>query len=178
MTTTLNSVIVAGGAGFIGSDFVRLALDQLPDRIIVADKFTYAGNRSTLADVADHPRFELVEIDIADAEAVGRLYQHFCPRWVVNFAAESHVDRSIDSPRPFIESNVMGCFELLEAARVFLAESDERQRNRFRFLQVSTDEVYGSASSTDDFCEESLTGRTPPTQPRRPLRITSSERIM
>jgi len=148
----METILVTGGAGFIGSNFVRLALADGAARVVVLDKLTYAGNLATLADVAADPRYAFVEGDIADRALVDRLYGEHQPTWVVNFAAESHVDRSIDGPRAFIETNIVGTFELLDAARAYLADSPAA-RERFRFLHVSTDEVYGSLGATGQFSE-------------------------
>jgi len=118
------------------------------------DKLTYAGNRQSLADVARHPRFVFVQADIADRAAVDAVYRDYRPTWVVNFAAESHVDRSIDGPRVFIQTNINGTFELLDAARLYVATLGDAARARFRFLHVSTDEVYGTLGPSGLFAEE------------------------
>lgn len=144
--------IVTGGAGFIGSNFVRLLLAQSDAELVVVDKLTYAGNPMSLADLVGDARFRLVEADIADRVAVRRLFAEVRPTVVVNFAAESHVDRSIDDPGIFLETNVRGTFELLEAARRLLGEHPGGLPG-FRFLQVSTDEVYGSLGPTGRFTE-------------------------
>jgi dTDP-glucose 4,6-dehydratase len=151
----METSVVTGGAGFIGSNFVRLALEQTEARVIVVDKLTYAGNLCSLDDVAHHPRFVFERGDIADRAFVSRLYREYRPAQVVNFAAETHVDRSIDGPRAFLYTNVDGTFELLEAARGYLAELDEEPCSRFRFLHVSTDEVYGTLGDNGTFSEES-----------------------
>lgn len=149
----MDTILVTGGAGFIGSNFVRLALAETAARVVALDKLTYAGNLESLADVAPHPRYAFVQGDIADPERVAAVYREWRPTWVVNFAAESHVDRSIDGPRAFVETNVVGTFELLEAARRHLATLDAAARDRFRFLHVSTDEVYGSLGPEGQFTE-------------------------
>jgi dTDP-glucose 4,6-dehydratase len=149
----MDTLIVTGGAGFIGSNFVRLVLTLTDVCVVVMDKLTYAGNRQSLADVAQHPRFIFVQADIADRAAVDAVYRDYQPIWVVNFAAESHVDRSIDGPRVFIETNINGTFELLDAARLYVATLDASARTRFRFLHVSTDEVYGSLGPSGLFSE-------------------------
>jgi dTDP-glucose 4,6-dehydratase len=149
----MNSMIVTGGAGFIGCNFARLALERTDFRIVVVDKLTYAGNLLNLEDVARSPRYTFIQADIADQAAVAEIYRVHRPTWVVNFAAETHVDRSIDGPRAFLETNVQGAFELLEAARRHLGEGDAELRKRFRFLHVSTDEVYGSLGATGAFSE-------------------------
>ena len=144
---------MTGGAGFIGANFVRLALARTDARVVVLDKLTYAGNLESLRDVERDPRFVFVHGDIADGELVGRLLREHRPTWIVNFAAESHVDRSIDGPRAFVQTNTVGAFELLEASRLWLAELPEDERRAFRFLHVSTDEVYGSLGPTGAFSE-------------------------
>ena len=145
--------IVTGGAGFIGSNFVRMALSQTDARIVVLDKLTYAGNLLSLADVCDHPRFHFVEADIANRGAVEQIFRDHHPIAIVNFAAETHVDRSIDGPDAFIQTNVVGTFELLEATRRYLEQIEPAVRQRFRFLHVSTDEVYGSLGAGGAFTE-------------------------
>ena len=129
------NIIVTGGAGFIGSNFVFYMLDKHPeDRIICVDSLTYAGNLSTLKSVMDNPQFRFVKLDIRDREGVDRLFEEEKPQIVVNFAAESHVDRSIENPGIFLETNIMGTAVLMDACRKYGIE---------RFHQVSTDEVYG-----------------------------------
>ena len=140
----MESVLVAGGAGFIGSNFVRLLLARTDARVVVLDRLTYAGNLASLADVRAHPRFAFVQGDIADRAAVEALLGEHRPDAIVNLAAETHVDRSIDGPRAFVETNLVGTFELLDAARQHLETLEPARRARFRFLHVSTDEVYGS----------------------------------
>ncbi len=146
--------IVTGGAGFIGCNFVRLALGETAATIVVVDKLTYAGNLANLAEVEDHPRCAFVQADIADAPAMRRLFAEHRPRVVVNFAAETHVDRSIDGPGAFVHTNIVGTYELLEAARAYLGSAGAERRESFRFLHISTDEVYGSLGPTGAFTEE------------------------
>ena len=141
----MDTILITGGAGFIGCNFVRLALAETEARILVLDKLTYAGSLENLAGALDDPRFEFVQGDIADRAVVRRLFAEKRPTAVVNFAAESHVDRSIDDASAFIQTNVVGAFELLEAARHHFAG----QRRAFRFLHVSTDEVFGSLGPKD-----------------------------
>jgi len=145
--------IVTGGAGFIGSNFTRAALDSTAARIVVLDKLTYAGRLENLAPIATHPRYAFVEADIADRAAVTAVFRAHRPTVVVNLAAESHVDRSIDGPTAFVQTNIVGTFELLEASRQLLSQSDAAARRAFRFLHVSTDEVYGSLGPTGAFEE-------------------------
>lgn len=150
MVTDMQTLLVTGGAGFIGSNFVRLALASDETSVVVLDKLTYSGSLSSLADVSFHPRFSFVEGDIADRELVRRLLAERRPAAIVNFAAETHVDRSIDDPAPFVETNVRGTFELLEASRKLRATLP----GGFRFLHVSTDEVYGTLGPDGLFSEE------------------------
>jgi dTDP-glucose 4,6-dehydratase len=146
-------MIVTGGAGFIGANFVRLALARTGARVVVVDKLTYAGHLESLEELRADPRFAFIQADIADRRAVEKLYRDERPRWVVNFAAESHVDRSIDGPRAFLEANTVGTFELLECARRYVAELEGRASAEFRLLHVSTDEVYGSLGDGGLFSE-------------------------
>ncbi|HEY4308817.1 MAG TPA: dTDP-glucose 4,6-dehydratase [Pirellulales bacterium] len=147
------TVLVTGGAGFIGSCFVRQWLSEDSDHVVNLDKLTYAGNLDSLESVASHARHTFVEGDINDRELVTRLLEEHRPRAIVNFAAESHVDRSIDGPAEFVQTNVVGTFQLLDAARTYWNALPPRERTRFRFLQVSTDEVYGSLGRTGQFTE-------------------------
>ena len=148
----MRTLVVTGGAGFIGANFVRHALGEDVERIVVFDKLTYAGSLLNIAGL-DEKRVVFVRGDIADRAAVRRLFDEERPDAVVNFAAESHVDRSIDDPTTVFETNIRGVFELLEAARADLKRDPARAAS-FRFLQVSTDEVYGSLGPTGLFAEE------------------------
>lgn len=147
--------LVTGGAGFIGANFVLRQIARGKTRIVNLDALTYAGNLATLAQVLDHPNHLFVHGSITDRALVRRLLREHRPIAVIHFAAESHVDRSIDSPGQFIQTNVIGTFELLEAVRHYLTELSESERRAFRFLHVSTDEVYGSLGPTGKFNEES-----------------------
>ena len=142
-------ILITGGAGFIGSNFVLdwLAADGEP--VVNLDKLTYAGNPNNIKDLADDRRHLFVRGDIGDRSLVARLLTEHQPRAVVNFAAESHVDRSIDGPGEFIQTNVVGTFGLLEEVRRYWSNLGESDRSRFRLLHVSTDEVYGSLGSND-----------------------------
>ena len=140
----MESILVTGGAGFIGSNFVRQWLAEESTGLVNLDKLTYAGNLDSLADVVDGPQYLFVQGDICDGPLLSRLFEEHRPRAVVNFAAESHVDRSIDAPEAFVETNVVGTFRLLEASRAYWTQLPEPEKLRFRFLHVSTDEVYGS----------------------------------
>ena len=154
--------IVTGGAGFIGSAVVRHLIADTDHTVLNLDKLTYAGNPDNLDPVADHPRYSFAQADICDADAVRDLLKAFKPDIVMHLAAESHVDRSIDGPAAFIETNVVGTFVLLEAARRYWSALDPAARARFRFHHVSTDEVFGSLGANDLFREES------PYQPNSP----------
>jgi dTDP-glucose 4,6-dehydratase len=149
----MSAWIVTGGAGFIGSNFVRLALARTDARIVVVDKLTYAGNLQSLRDVAANPRFAFEQADIADRAALDAIFARHAPGAVLNFAAESHVDRSIDGPVDFVQTNVVGTLQLLEASRALLPRLTSSERDAFRFLQISTDEVFGSLGASGRFSE-------------------------
>jgi dTDP-glucose 4,6-dehydratase len=149
----MDTILVTGGAGFIGSTFVRQWIAREQDALVNLDKLTYAGNRGSLADVAGNPRHIFVHGDIGDRALVGRLLAQHQPRAMVHLAAESHVDRSIDGPEDFVETNVVGTFRLLEAARGYWSQLPPGRRERFRFLQASTDEVFGSLGPEGSFTE-------------------------
>ena len=152
--TTKDSILVTGGAGFIGSNFVLSWNATAGTHLVNLDLLTYAGNAANLSTLDGNSRYELVRGDICDAELVGSLLRTHRPRAVVHFAAESHVDRSIVSPGEFIRTNVQGTFVLLEEARKYFAGLSEEERAMFRFLHVSTDEVYGSLGPEDDAFRE------------------------
>ena len=138
------TILITGGAGFIGANFVLDWLAQSDETVINLDKLTYAGNLETLASLAGNARHNFVQGDIADGALVASLLAAHRPRAVLNFAAESHVDRSIHGPEDFIQTNVVGTFRLLEAVRAYWSELSADAKADFRFLHVSTDEVYGS----------------------------------
>lgn len=147
-------ILVTGGAGFIGANFVLDWFKHHDEPVINLDLLTYAGNRDSLAELAHDPRHLFVQGDIGDSSLVSQLLAQHQPRAIVHFAAESHVDRSITGPAAFIETNVVGTFRLLEAARQYVAGLSAEARQAFRFLHVSTDEVYGSLGPNDPaFCE-------------------------
>ncbi len=150
----MKTVLVTGGAGFIGGCFVRQTMAEGSTRLVNLDKLTYAGNLDSLADVADNPDHIFVKGDIADRNLVAHLLEEHRPSAIVNFAAESHVDRSIDSPLEFVETNVVGTCQLLAQARAYWENLSDSAREDFRFLHVSTDEVYGSLGDTGKFTEE------------------------
>lgn len=149
----MQSVMVTGGAGFIGCNFVRAVLKKSEARVVVLDKLTYAGSLHNLEEVLANPRFVFVEGDIADCAAVDTILNKYHPDSVINFAAETHVDRSIDDPRPFVMTNVLGTSELLESSRRYWKNLTASDRDKFRFIQVSTDEVYGALGETGLFSE-------------------------
>ena len=150
----METMLVTGGAGFIGSNFIRYVLRETDARVVNIDKLTYAGNLDSLDGLPDDGRHEFVQADIADGDAMRAAFAKWKPTSVVNFAAESHVDRSIDDPGSFVRTNVTGAFELLEAARRYLSEEGASVKDTFRFLHVSTDEVYGTLGEDGLFSEE------------------------
>ena len=151
----MKTLLVTGGLGFIGSNFIRMFLSDDPNvRIINLDKQTYAGNPENLADLGGDDRYKIVIGDILDEDLLTNLLSEHQPDAIINFAAESHVDRSIDGPELFVQTNVLGTLRLLEASRKFHSCLSPDKSECFRFLHVSTDEVYGSLSSKDPaFCE-------------------------
>ena len=142
-------ILVTGGAGFIGGNFVLDWLADSDEPVVNLDRLTYAGNLQTLASLKDNPKHIFVQGDIGDAQLVSQLLAKYQPRAVVNFAAESHVDRSIHGPSDFIQTNVVGTFNLLESVRAYWNNLSEPQKSAFRFLHVSTDEVYGTLAADD-----------------------------
>jgi len=157
------TILVTGGAGFIGGNFVLDWLAESQEPVVNLDKLTYAGNMQTLDAVSQDARHIFVHGDIGDAALVAQLLQAHQPRAVLNFAAESHVDRSIHGPEDFVQTNVVGTFRLLESVRGYWSELAEPDKERFRFLHVSTDEVYGSLALDDPAFAE-----TNPYQPNSP----------
>jgi dTDP-glucose 4,6-dehydratase len=149
MTIMGNAILVTGGAGFIGSNFVLQWIKNSGTAVVNLDLLTYAGNPGNLAEIAGDSRHQLVRGDICDAELVAALLREHRPRVIVHFAAESHVDRSIVDPGAFIRTNVQGTFTLLEQAKLYWSELDDAGRREFRFLHVSTDEVYGTLEAED-----------------------------
>jgi len=146
-------VLVTGGAGFIGSALCRYLVSEVGDTVLNVDKLTYAGNLASLNAIANAPNYSFVQADICDTERMRALFAEFRPDAVMHLAAESHVDRSITGSRAFVETNVMGTFSLLEAAREYWNALPEGPKQAFRFLHVSTDEVYGSLGEADLFRE-------------------------
>jgi dTDP-glucose 4,6-dehydratase len=155
----VKTLLVTGGAGFIGSALIRHAITNTDYRIVNVDKLTYAGNLESLPGLGSNPRYVFEQIDICDKVSIERVFQQHKPDAVLHLAAESHVDRSIDGPSAFIQTNVVGTFTLLDVARSYWKASN---KSDFRFLHVSTDEVYGSLGETGYFSEET------PYDPRSP----------
>jgi dTDP-glucose 4,6-dehydratase len=149
-------MLVTGGAGFIGSNFIRLILNEHPEyKVINLDALTYAGNLKNLENIKDNPNYKFIKGDICDNSLVQEIFADFEPNIVINFAAESHVDRSIDNPKVFLDTNIMGTYTLLETARKFwVLPGTKNQEPRTRFLQVSTDEVYGELDEEGYFTEQ------------------------
>jgi dTDP-glucose 4,6-dehydratase len=159
-TVSLNTVLVTGGAGFIGSAVIRHLISHSDYQVINLDKLTYAGNLESLASVEANPRYTFKQADICDREAVESIFTEFAPVAIMHLAAESHVDRSIDGPSDFIDTNIVGTSVLLEVARAYWSKLNDKAG--FRFHHVSTDEVYGSLGSSGLFTE------TSPYQPNSP----------
>ncbi|MFJ1229177.1 dTDP-glucose 4,6-dehydratase [Yersinia proxima] len=150
----LRRILVTGGAGFIGSAVVRHIIDGTSDSVVVVDKLTYAGNLESLAVVAHSERYAFEQVDICDRAELDRVFAQYQPDVVMHLAAESHVDRSIDGPAAFIETNVVGTYQMLEAARHYWQVLDAEKKLAFRFHHISTDEVYGDLHGTDDLFTE------------------------
>ena len=146
----MKRILVTGGAGFIGSAVVRHIIQDTDNTVLNVDKLTYAGNLESLATVADHPRYQFSQTDICDRAALDQLFETFQPDAVMHLAAESHVDRSITGPAAFIETNIIGTYQLLEAARHYWNSLAEDKKAEFRFHHISTDEVYGDLEGTED----------------------------
>ncbi|WP_418601496.1 dTDP-glucose 4,6-dehydratase [Haemophilus sp.] len=148
------TILVTGGAGFIGSAVVRHIIENTQDNVVNVDKLTYAGNLESLESVENNPRYAFEQVDICDAKALARVFEHHQPDAVMHLAAESHVDRSIDGPAAFIETNIVGTYTLLEAARAYWNTLNDERKAAFRFHHISTDEVYGDLEGTDDLFTE------------------------
>ncbi|EPQ0108592.1 dTDP-glucose 4,6-dehydratase [Acinetobacter baumannii] len=146
--------LVTGGAGFIGSAVVRHIVQNTEHEVLNVDKLTYAGNLESLSSVADHPRYQFSQTDICDRTALDELFKSFQPDVVMHLAAESHVDRSISGPYAFIETNIIGTYQMLEASRTYWLTLDGSKKETFRFHHISTDEVYGDLEGTTDLFTE------------------------
>ena len=148
-------IMVTGGAGFIGSAVIRHYIANTNHTVISVDKLTYAGNLESLGDALSHPRHIFKQVDICDREALEQIFAEYKPNAVMHLAAESHVDRSIDGPAEFMNTNIIGTYILLEAAKSYWSQQDEENKGQFRFHHVSTDEVYGDLEEGDElFTEE------------------------
>ena len=150
----MKKILVTGGAGFIGSAVVRHIIQNTQDSVVNVDKLTYAGNLESLTEVANNPRYAFEQVDICDRAELDRVFAQHQPDAVMHLAAESHVDRSIDSASEFIQTNIVGTFNLLEAARAYWQQMPSEKREAFRFHHISTDEVYGDLHGTDDLFTE------------------------
>ena len=152
-------ILVTGGAGFIGSAVIRHIIKNTQDSVVNLDKLTYAGNLESLKDVADSDRYAFEQVDICDGAELRRVFQQHQPNAVMHLAAESHVDRSIDGPAEFMQTNIIGTYNLLEAARAYWNELDVDRKQAFRFHHISTDEVYGDLPHPNDVVDENNVGR-------------------
>ena len=148
------TILVTGGAGFIGSAVVRHIIENTQDCVVNVDKLTYAGNLESLESIENNPRYVFEQVDICDAKELTRVFEQHQPDAVMHLAAESHVDRSIDGPAAFIETNIVGTYTLLEAARAYWNSLNDEKKAAFRFHHISTDEVYGDLEGTDDLFTE------------------------
>ena len=148
------TILVTGGAGFIGSAVVRHIIENTQDCVVNVDKLTYAGNLESLESIENNPRYVFEQVDICDAKELTRVFEQHQPDAVMHLAAESHVDRSIDGPAAFIETNIVGTYTLLEAARAYWNTLNDERKVAFRFHHISTDEVYGDLEGTDDLFTE------------------------
>ena len=147
-------IIITGGAGFIGSALARYIINEKNDEILIVDKLTYAGNLESLTPIAENPRYNFCQADICDKQKMDEVIGEFQPDLIMHLAAESHVDRSIDGPSAFIETNIVGTYTLLEAARGYWSQLSDDKKAAFRFHHISTDEVYGDLNNTDDLFTE------------------------
>ena len=150
----MKTFMVTGGAGFIGSAVVRHLINNTNYRVVNIDKLTYAGNLASLSTISNHPHYNFIRADICDANVMDKVFAEFQPDIVMHLAAESHVDRSIDGPSEFIQTNIVGTYTLLEAARKYWVQLTEEKKQAFRFHHISTDEVYGDLHGTDDLFTE------------------------
>ncbi|MDO8989289.1 MAG: dTDP-glucose 4,6-dehydratase [Sideroxyarcus sp.] len=150
----MKKILITGGAGFIGSALIRHVIGNTSDSVVNVDKLTYAGNLQSLASVADNPRYRFEHVDICDAAEVARVFEQHQPDAVMHLAAESHVDRSITGPAEFIQTNIVGTYTLLEAARTHWNKLEGDKKANFRFHHISTDEVYGSLGAEGFFTED------------------------
>jgi dTDP-glucose 4,6-dehydratase len=146
-------ILVTGGAGFIGSNLIRMLIKETEHSVLNLDALTYAGNLNSLSDLARHPRYQFIQTNICDKHALDAVFADYQPNWIMHLAAESHVDRSIDGPDAFIQTNVVGTLNMLQSARRLYKSFTDSDKGVFRFLHISTDEVYGSLGSKGLFSE-------------------------
>jgi dTDP-glucose 4,6-dehydratase len=145
----MKTILVTGGAGFIGSAVIRHIIDETEHKVVNVDKLTYAGNLESLKDISSDPRYQFEQVDICDGNEIKRVFEQYQPDIIMHLAAESHVDRSIDGPGDFIQTNIVGTYTLLEQARAYWSGLDATKKEQFRFHHISTDEVYGDLPHPD-----------------------------
>ena len=150
----IKKLLITGGSGFIGSALIRYIINHTQDSVINIDKLTYAANQSALKEVENNPRYTFEQVDICDLKAIERVFEKYQPNAVMHLAAESHVDRSIEGAAAFIQTNIIGTYTLLETARTYWNELNAEKKVAFRFLHISTDEVYGDLEGSDDLFTE------------------------
>ena len=146
--------LVTGGAGFIGSAVIRHIIQHTDNNVLNLDKLTYAGNLESLNEISQNSRYQFQQVDICDSAKLAQIFEQFQPDAIMHLAAESHVDRSIDGPSDFIQTNIVGTYTLLEIARKYWMELDGNKKTQFRFHHISTDEVYGDLHGTTDLFTE------------------------
>lgn len=151
---TMRTILVTGGAGFIGSAVIRHLINDTEHHVINVDKLTYAGNLESLLSISDHVRYSFEQVDICDPEEIRRVFSEYQPDIIMHLAAESHVDRSIDGPSDFVQTNIVGTYNLLGQARNYWSELEPSKKADFRFHHISTDEVYGDLEGKDDLFTE------------------------
>ncbi|MBP3221665.1 MAG: dTDP-glucose 4,6-dehydratase [Neisseriaceae bacterium] len=147
-------ILITGGAGFIGSALIRYIINHTEDSVMNVDKLTYAGNLESLTSVSNNPRYQFAQIDICDKTKMQQVFNEFQPDVIMNLAAETHVDRSIDSPDAFLQTNILGTYHLLEISRRYWQNLSDERQEKFRFHHISTDEVFGDLDNTNDFFTE------------------------
>ena len=172
-STRGKSIIVTGGAGFIGSAIIRHLIKDTDYEIINIDKLTYAGNLESLKEVSNSPQYTFEQVDICNQLEIHRIFKQYQPDVVMHLAAESHVDRSIDTPAEFINTNIIGSYTMLEVARQYWLELNKEKKKIFRFHHISTDEVYGDLIKTNAlFTEKTAYAPSSPTLPQKLVQIT------
>ena len=147
-------ILITGGAGFIGSALIRYIIHHTEDSVMNVDKLTYAGNLESLTSVANNPRYQFAQVDICDKTKMQQVFDEFQPDVIMNLAAETHVDRSLDSPDAFLQTNILGTYHLLEISRRYWQNLSDERQEKFRFHHISTDEVFGDLDNTNDFFTE------------------------